>query len=57
MTKKEQYIIKLEKLSDQREKNVNRYILPLEIKMVELREKIRKIEIDEELIERHKKQC
>ena len=29
-------------LSNQREKNVNRYVIPIEIKMAELRDKIKK---------------
>ncbi len=40
----EQWKTKHEKLSDQREKNINRYILPIEIKMQELKDKIRKKE-------------
>lgn len=35
---------KLEKLSDQRERNVNRYIIPIEIKIEELRDKIENFE-------------
>lgn len=33
---------RLAALSDQREKNINRYIIPIEIKMSELQEKIEK---------------
>lgn len=40
-TRLQQWEEKLEKLSDQRERNVNRYIIPIEIKMQELRDKIR----------------
>jgi len=32
---------KLEKLSNQRELNVNRYIIPIEMKIEQLRDKIR----------------
>lgn len=31
---------RLQALSDQRERNVNRYIIPIEIKMSEIRDKI-----------------
>ncbi len=45
---KEQKLTKLKarynKLSDQRERYVNRYMLPLEIKMDELEEKIKALE-------------
>ncbi len=40
-TRLEQWESRLEKLSDQRELNVNRYIIPIEMKMQELRDKIR----------------
>lgn len=43
-TRIEQWKGKIKRLSDQRERNVNRYIAPIEIKMGELREKIRIIE-------------
>ncbi len=42
----EQWKGKIKRLSDQRERNVNRYIAPVEIKIAELREKIRIIEPD-----------
>lgn len=34
---------KLKKLSDQRERNIDRYIIPIEEKMMELRGKIREL--------------
>jgi len=40
-TRLQQWEGQLEKLSNQRERNVNRYIIPIEIKMQELRDKIR----------------
>lgn len=44
-----QWEAKLEKLSNRRENNVNRYIIPIELEMSELRDKIR--EAKEILIE------
>lgn len=40
-TRLQQWEEKLEKLSNQREQNVNRYIISIEMKMQELRDKMR----------------
>ena len=37
---------KLQKLSNQREKNISKYIIPIEIKMEQLRDKIRSFNPD-----------
>lgn len=46
-TRVQQWEEKLSKLSEQREKNINRYILPIEIKMSELEDKINKAKKNE----------
>ncbi len=42
----EQWKRKLKKLSNQREKNINRYIIPIELKMEKIISKIREVEPD-----------
>ena len=43
-TRLDQWKGMLERLSNQREHNVNRYIIPIEMKMSDLRDKIRNAE-------------